>query len=352
MKRSVWMALGLGIAVLAWIVSGSLVRAKDPAAHVDIAAQASAMKVSVRDLQAGEVQREVVIQGDLEPQRRVQIRAETAGKVAQLPVEKGAAVEAGDLIMVLEENDRRVQLAKAKADVESKQLEVQAMQRLKEKGLQAENHLKAAQAELAAALAERARIGLDLERVRLHAPFGGVVEEREPELGSLVQVGDVVAELVDQSRLKAVGHVPQQSAGPIGLGQRVQIHLLDGRTAEGVLTYVAPVADAATRSFRVEAEVDNAEGRFRAGVSAELRIAVATEKAHFLSPAALTLDDLGRVGVKSVDAANRVQFHPVDLIRSEAEGIWVSGLPAQLRLVIRGQGFIAVGETVDPMVDS
>jgi multidrug efflux system membrane fusion protein len=223
------------------------------------------------------------------------------------------------------------------------------MRKLRQKGLQAETHLKAKEAQLAAAYAERKRLEIDLARTTIRAPFDGVLETREPEIGTLLEQGDVVAEIVDQSVVKAVGYVPQHSENAIALGQKVQARLLDGREASGHLTYIAPVAESGTRSFRVEAEIPNAEALFNAGVSVEIRIAVGMQAAHFVSAAILALDDDGRIGVKALAADDTIEFYPVEVMRTTADGIWVTGLPASLRVVTRGQGFVVAGETVNPV---
>jgi multidrug efflux system membrane fusion protein len=177
-----------------------------------------------------------------------------------------------------------------------------------------------------------------------------VVETRAIELGSLLQRGDTVLELVDNSRLKAVGHVPQQNAAALSLGQPVTVRLLDGTRVEGRLSYIAQVADPQTRSFRVEAMIPNPELTLAGGLSGELRIKIGETRGHFLSPAALTLDDDGRIGVRTVDDADRVRFHPVALERTQMDGVWVSGLPEQARIITQGQGFVSDGEAVEPVL--
>jgi membrane fusion protein, multidrug efflux system len=71
--------------------------------------------------------------------------------------------------------------------------------------------------------------------------------------------------------------------------------------------------------------------------------------AHFLSPSVLTLDDAGVVGVKAVGKENQVIFYPVEVIRSEVGGLWLTGLPSEIRVIARGQGFVVDGETVKPL---
>jgi multidrug efflux system membrane fusion protein len=353
-KRSAYFSIGLLGAVTAWMLTGSLLGASRtevafPASPATSGSQP--MKVLVADLVAETVTRQVVVQGQLEPRRRVEIRAETAGQVIELPVEKGARVTKGKVIAKLAQDDRAAQLASAEAEVASRQLDLSASEKLGRKGMQAQTQIKSAQAALAAAEAELERLRIDLEHTSIRAPFNGVVETRAVEVGSLVERADPVVELVDASVLKAVGHVPQQSVGDLKLGQTVEVRLLDGRKAAGRITYLARVADSGTRSFRFEAEVQNADGALFSGVSAELRVAVSEEAGHFLSPAVLTLDDGGRVGVKVVEGADEVAFYPISLVRTEADGVWVSGLPTRVRVITRGQGFVMAGETVEPVDD-
>ena len=234
----------------------------------------------------------------------------------------------------------------------NQKLEVAGARKLAKQGLQAENRLTFAEAALAAAVAERERARMELEYTRIKAPFAAVLEERYVELGSHLEKGDRVALLVDDSVLKAVGRVSQQSAGKLRLGQGIRLRLLDGREAEGKVTYISSLGDAETHSFRVEAEVPNPRSLLNAGTSAELRIAINNEHAHFLSPAVFALDDAGEVGVKSVSNADVVRFHPIDLVRSEADGVWVSGLPERVRVITQGQGFVTEGEEVIPVSDS
>ena len=346
MRRSVYLSLGLAAAVGAWMYSGSFTGAAPRPVEREPAAPPP-MTVLVQHARSEEVTRLVVVQGQLEPLRRVEIRAETAGQVVELPVEKGTPVAAGTVLVSLAEDDRLAHLARAEAEVAARAVEVEGFRRLNAKGLQGESQLKAAEAALAAAEADVKRLRLDLDKTRITAPFDGVLEDRLVERGSLVERGDAVAELVDRASLLAVGQVPQRNAGQVTVGQPVAVRLLDGRTAEGRVTFVASVAEEGTRSFRIEARVPNAGDALPAGVSAELSVEVGKVSAHFLSPAALTLDDHGRVGVKTVHPDSTVGFFPVSLVRTAAEGIWVTGLPEEARVIVQGQGFVTSGQRVE-----
>ncbi|MCU7843921.1 MAG: efflux RND transporter periplasmic adaptor subunit [Candidatus Thiodiazotropha sp. (ex Monitilora ramsayi)] len=350
MKSSVYLSLGLLLGVVLWMLSGAI--ASTPEADLvadDPVEEMPLMKVKVMDVTAENVTREIVVQGELEPRRQVEIRAQTSSRVVGLPVEKGKRVEVGTPVVELAVEDRQAQYERALAEVANQKLEVAGARKLQKKGLQSETRLKAAEAALAAAQADLKMARLELEYLHIKAPFDSVLETRYVELGSHLERGDPVALMVDESVLKAVGQVSQQSAGELRLGQRIRVRLLDGLEAEGVVTYISRLGDTETHSFRVEAEVPNPDGLLNAGVSAEIRIAIDREAAHFLSPAVLALSDKGEVGVKSVDEEGFVRFHPIELVRTEADGVWVSGLPSTLQVITQGQGFVNTGEVVIPV---
>jgi multidrug efflux system membrane fusion protein len=349
MKRSAFISIGLALLVTLWMLSGTLSQSVPHEPEEAKVSRVAPMKVLVKSLSASPVVREVVVQGDLEPKRLVNIRAETAGRVVELPVEKGSAVEAGTVLLKLAEEDRPAQIARARAEIASQKIEVEGARKLKKQGYQSETQLKAAEARLASARAELTRLQIDLERTQIKAPFDGVLEERMIEKGSLVERGDAVVTFVDKKTLQAVGYIPQQSAKRLAIGQPVQIRLLDGDEAEATISYISSVAETGTRSFRIEADVPNPDLSMAAGVSAEIRISVSKEMAHYISPAALTLDDRGEVGIKAVNGENHVEFYPISLVRTDTDGVWVSGLPEQVTIIVQGQGFVARDELVDPV---
>jgi multidrug efflux system membrane fusion protein len=61
----------------------------------------------------------------------------------------------------------------------------------------------------------------------------------------------------------------------------------------------------------------------------------------------LFLDNKGNLGVKGVDKDNRVVFYPIQIAAGDKNGAWVLGLPDELILIERGQGFVKEGIEVD-----
>lgn len=349
-------AAGLVAALTGWLLSGQLGAGnRPPQTQESTRAEAAARPlptVRIRAVAAEPVTREIVINGKTAPARTVELRAETNGRVIGLGAARGAAVEAGALLVRLDPRERRAMVDRAEANLAMRQIEHDAARRLGAKGFQAETKVAEAKANLEAAQAELERARLELAHTEIKAPFKGILEERPVEIGDYVDSGDAVATVIEQDPFLVVGEVAETEIAGLRPGMAGRARLITGETVEGKLRFVGSRADPATRTIRVELEVPNPDGRFVAGVSAELRIAYAEVAAHRLSPALLTLNDEGALGVKSVDADDRVVFHPASVVRAGADAVWLAGLPEPLRLITVGQGFVRAGDRVRPVPEA
>ena len=101
----------------------------------------------------------------------------------------------------------------------------------------------------------------------------------------------------------------------------------------------------------MELEVSNRKRTLRGGVTAEIRIPVESVQAHFISPALLTLDDEGVLGVRIVNDEARVEFKPVSMFATRPDGVWVTGLPENATIITVGQEFVRHGVVVVPVPD-
>ncbi|NIR31159.1 MAG: efflux RND transporter periplasmic adaptor subunit [Gammaproteobacteria bacterium] len=312
----------------------------------------SLTRVRVREFQARPVRREIVINGRTAPNRAVDLRAETDGRVVALGADRGSRVSKGDLIARLDLRDRKARLVEARAAVKQHALQYEAARKLRRKEFFSETQLAEVKARLEAARAAVERIEIDIAHTTVRAPFDGVLQERAVELGDFVDVGNAVARLVDDDPLVVIGEASEQEVGRLAAGDTGTAVLVTGETVEGKIRYIATEADDATRTFRVELTIPNSDGALHAGVTTEIRLTARPVTAHYISSALLALDDSGAVGVKGVDGRNVVRFYPVEIVRSSAEGVWVTGLPEKVRLITVGQGFVHPGDTVDPVAEN
>jgi len=366
MKRSFWIAVVLGLAVLGWILSGQLgplQPSKTIADNPEVLQAASttatppAIQVEVKTFKAIAMTRTLTFQGQILPLRRVHLRAETAGSVARLLIDKGQTVKAGQALLQLDMADRQARKEQAVAELQLRTTRLQADRKLYQRALLSANQIKTDRAQLASAKADLQRIDKEIERTLIRAPFNGVIEQRNVELGDYLKVGDKIFTLIDRSQLKLVFNVPQQQIGQLQKGLAVQGKLLGGGSVTGKVSFIAVSADTASRSFAVEASVHPDSEATSGnppqinpplGQSATVTVTLGTLRAQHLSPVLLNLAADGSLFVKAVDTENRILALPVQLLQSNNQGFWVTGLPATVNLVVTGQGFISRGDVVTP----
>jgi len=155
--------------------------------------------------------------------------------------------------------------------------------------------------------------------------------------------------IADLNPLIVRAYVTENQVDKIKLNQQADIRLLNKAPLTGNVRYIASIADDNTNTFKIEVAVDNSEHGLLAGLSSEVSIALAQVPAIKLSPALLALDEKGNIGVKTVEN-KRVIFTDIDVVKSESDGLWLSGLGQQANVIILGQGFVRAGDTVEAVM--
>ncbi len=288
----------------------------------------------------------VVVRGRTEAARAVVVRSETAGVVAQTPAREGAVVQKGAVLCRLSVDARQATLDQARAALRSRELQRKASAALAEKGYRSETQVLQDQANLDAAAAAVRQAEIALEQVNIRAPFTGVFDRREAEIGTYLSPGQACGTMIELDPLLIVGDVPETQAERIRVGERAVAKLVSGQTLQGQVRYVAQDADPQTRTYRLEVTARNPSYAVRSGLSADVRITTASGPAHLIPPSALVLDAEGRQGVRYVTQGEVVRFAPVQVMEETAEGAWVRGLSGDVRLITAGQAYVDQGQTV------
>ena len=353
--RSWIYSAGMALLITLWVLSGSLSgdEVEDSGAASTVSTvETPRSSVRVRTQSAEEVVRTIIVNGKTEPARVVEVSAETDGRIVAIGAERGANMSTGGLIVRLDERDRKARLAQARATLKQREVEYAARERLKSNSYVSEAQLQEAVALLETARTEVTRAELDLEHMIVRAPFDGALQERVVEVGDFVKSGDPIARFVDNRKLIVSADLSEFDAQHVRVGDVAAARLATGEEVRGRIRYVAPVADEATRTFTVELEVGNENGLLRAGGTAELLIPAERVLAHRISPALLTLDDAGTVGLKIVNGDGEVEFVAADIALATADGVWVAGLPQTATIITVGQGFVTAGSFVDAVPES
>jgi multidrug efflux system membrane fusion protein len=351
--RSWFTSAGIAALITIWLLSGQFGKGEPANTPHTVARDLDAPRssVRVRTQSAEEVTRTIIVNGKTAPARVVELSAETDGRIEHIGAERGTNVNRSEVIVRLDQRDRRARLAQAEATVKQRQVEYEGRMRLKSESYVSEAQLQEAIATLEAAKAELTRARLDLDYMTIRAPFDGALQSRFVEIGDFVKLGEPIAIFVDNRTIIVSANVSEFDARFVEPGQAAEARLATGETVHGTVRYVAPVADEATRTFLVELEVDNSDGKLRAGGTAELRLPAERIYAHRISPSLLTLDDAGNIGLKIINDKGVVEFVVADIALSSSDGMWVAGLPETATIITVGQGFVTAGSTVNAVAE-
>ncbi len=350
LNRSILLAAVIAIAAVSWIMSGQFTERPATASSETtptVPETEPATRVRTVESVARDHVATIRTSGQTEAARMVTVRAETRGRVENIGTLKGAAVTSGTVIVALDQADRPARLAETKARVAQRTLEFEAARKLAAKGFQAETRRAEALADLEDARAYQRETEIDLARTRIVAPIDGVVDTRPVEIGDYVDVGDVIATVVELDPLLVTAQVSERQAPQIEVGMPAQALLSNGVEIIGVVRYRSSVADGKTRTFRVEIEADNPDNRFGQGLTAEIAIDLPPVAAHRVSPSIFRLDRDGHVGVMTVEDTNTARFTRIRIIGSDEDGAWIVGLPPRVRIIVVGQELVEDGDTVE-----
>lgn len=301
--------------------------------------------------QARAVDNAVILRGQTEAARQVEVRSQASGLVISEPLRKGVFVARGDILCAIDPGTLPAQLVEAQARLAEAQIENTAAERLAEGGFASETRKVSARANLEAAAAGIDRAQTEINRLEIKAPFDGLLESDAAELGSLLQPGAPCATVLQLNPIKLVGFLPEISVEAVSLGAPATARLANGTTVAGKVTFLSRSADPETRTFRVEIAVPNEDLAIRDGQSADIAIAAAGVSAHLIPQSALTLDNNGTMGLRIVEAENKVGFAPVSIVRDTSDGIWVTGLPDRATVITVGQEYVTNGVTVNPVIE-
>ena len=326
-----------------------------------------AVSVLVQKSNEQEVTNGILLRGQTEAFKSVQVKAETSGSVISQPIRKGTFVKNGELLCELEVGTKSDVLSEAKvalalsldeldASIHQYELRVQAAERQKsllKRGVGTEAAVEAA--ELSASSAEtqslskrqavanvEARINratTELNNTKIIAPFDGLLESDTAEYGDFMQTGAPCGTLLALNPIKLIGYATETQVSKIEVNTTAGARLISGDTVSGTVSFISRSADPTTRTFLVETTVPNENYEIREGSTADIYISLSGAKGHLLPQSSLTLNSSGVLGVR-IALNDKAKFIPINIIRDSEEGVWVTGLPDRVDVIIVGQEYV------------
>ena len=212
--------------------------------------------------------------------------------------------------------------------------------------------LQQAEATLHSAEAVHTQAHEQLENTEVLAPFAGRVESHFVEMGEQVAPGVNVARIVDATRVRVVAGIPERFAGDIELGTEIlfSVEAYRGARRTGRVTFSGSTINPRSRTFSVEAEIDNSDGRLKPEMIVEARVLRERIDSVLVVPrVAVVRDEDGssvfvvqRSGEQASVMRRYVTTGPVYAGRVMIE----TGLEAGEEVVVAGQNTLTEGEPV------
>jgi membrane fusion protein (multidrug efflux system) len=207
--------------------------------------------------------------GSVAAARGVSISAETPGVVRAIRFESGAKVRAGQVLVELDANVERAQLASLKARQELATTNAGRTRYLTETGAYTKSQLETDEAQLKTVTADVGALEAQIERKIIRAPFAGKLGIRSINLGQYVNPGTPITSLESLESVFVDFTIPQQEVArvPVGAGTRI---VLPGthppQNLEGKVAAVDPSADPTTRAVKLRASVKDDKDQLRPGM--------------------------------------------------------------------------------------
>ncbi len=329
----------------------------------EVATQDFLPSVSVTRVESIDLAQEIRASGDLRARLHTTIAAEVAGRITGIAVEEGGAVEKGEVVLEidparhkLDVGAARARLAKSRANYVKEKHQTERIRKLSSQSVASEQQLEEAETALLLARssvdADRAELGVEeraLSDASVSAPFAGLVAERSVQLGEFVQPGTALFELVSLDPLEVVFSLTELDTELAELGQRVEIKVgaFRDRSFEGVVTFISPTVDPATRTLRLKAEIANAEGELRPGLFARVSLGLNRREAVLMLPVDAVMRRADGASVFRLVAGDRVERVVVETGVQEGERIEVRGALVEGDLIVhRGHAGLVEGAVV------
>lgn len=283
---------------------------------------------------AGRIADKVSAIGDGQAIRAVTVVAETPGRVTEVLVQSGQRVQEGDVLLRLDREAETIAVERAQLVLDDARAALDRLVQLQGSGASTAVQLREAELSLRQAELELRQAEFDLSLREIPAPVSGWIGILNAEVGTQVTTSTEIAEIDDRSVLLVDFRLPERMVGRIATGDPVMAEALAGGYGqiEGTVSAIDNRVESSSRTLRVQARLDNADDRLRAGMSFAISIDLPGDPAPSVDPLAVQWSREGAyVWVIRGGVAERL---PVRILQRSAGAVLVEAAFAPGDLVI------------------
>ena len=330
--------------VILWIFSGTFKNEESENTNISEVTIEELISVRAKNFSSQNKTYFLTVRGRTEADKIVLLKPKTTSTL-NYTIDKGRSVGSGDIICELDSENRIAALDEANASKIKAQLEYDAIKKLAGEGYRSENAVATADAALKASIARVEMATNEVENLKIKAPFDGFIEDVFLEPGDLIAPTTPCAKIMKLNPMIITGEVTEKNVDQVNLKQKVNIKLLDNKEVNGEISFISKSANPSTRTYKIEATIDNSDGKIREGLSADMFVPIREVLAHLIPSYLISLNDKGDLGIKILDE-NRVQFTKIQIVEDTVNGLWVTGLPKNVTIITVGQEYVINGQEV------
>ncbi|MFL9842879.1 efflux RND transporter periplasmic adaptor subunit [Flavobacterium rhizosphaerae] len=286
--------------------------------------------------------------------QHIELRALEKGYLQKIYVDEGQAVKKGQLLFQIMPNLYQADLQKAQAEAEFAEIEYKNTKALADKNVVAPNELAMAKAKLDKAKAEMALNQVHLQFTEIRAPFDGIIDRFHVRQGSLVDEGDLLTTLSDNSKMWVYYNVPEAEyldyKTQVKKDSTITVNLLMANnkifSQPGIVSTIEADFDNETGNIPFRATFPNPDGLLRYGETGNIRMSIPHKNA-MLIPQKTTFEVLDKKYVFVIDKDNRVKSREIK-IAAELPHIFIikSGLSTGDKVLLEGLRLVRENEKI------
>lgn len=319
--------------------------------------------VLVETVEAYDLVDRIEATGQLLAKAEAQVAAQVSGQIASIAVEESGAVTAGQVVLQIDPERRRLELAKQQTGVVEAQAQLamagrehRRITKLRAQNAASQSQLEESQTNLDLATSRlegaKAELGLAERALRdatVTAPFAGLIARRYVNVGEFVTPGHKLFDLVALDPIEVEFHLAERDSSRVQLNARVEVRVapFPDEIFHARVSVISPTINPATRTLRVKAELPNPDGRLLPGLFARADLGVAERRdIPMISEDAVLQRSDGSVVFRLI-ADERVERVRI-VTGAYHDGLVevVEGLSPGDRVVVRGQTSLINGSVV------
>ncbi|MER2997550.1 efflux RND transporter periplasmic adaptor subunit [Pontibacter populi] len=248
--------------------------------------KSDAIPVGVTEAKTARLDKSFTAQGNFAPIQSLTLLSETTGQIQRVLKRKGDKVRAGELLIQVESNTMAADLATAQTNAEKAKRDLERFENLAAGDAITQRQLEDARLAAKSTQAQLVAARQRMNKTRITAPISGEINAMHIEVGSYLNMGTKLYDIVNVDKLKLEVKVNESEVLLINKGQKVTIKADAGagQQYEGTVTAIGAQADP-TLKFDVEIEVkNNANNNLRAGMYGTAYFEVADQRDALLLP--------------------------------------------------------------------